>query len=115
MDFHDFNSFSEYKISVIIDTPCYYQEIIDHGIRIAKKFNINYKYIECRVEEYSIIKNRIYSRDRLISQIDSTSLERFNQAVDKSIKPEDSNYLIIDTSSKNSYDMNSIEEYLIGD
>lgn len=99
-------------ISVIIDTPCYYEEGLNNGIRISKKFGAKYKYIECRVEDYSITEDRIYSRDRLVSQIEDTSIERFKNAFDKSVKPQNGNYIVIDTSSESSYDMNLIEEYL---
>jgi predicted kinase len=101
------------QISVIIDTPCYYKDSLNNGICISKKYGASYKYIECRVEEYSIIENRIYSRDRLVSQIESTSMERFNNALDKSIKPLDGNFLTINTCTEYSYDINLIEEYLI--
>lgn len=100
------------QISVIIDTPCYYIGIINNGIRISKKQGASYKYIECRVEDYSIIKNRIYTRDRLESQISNTSTERFNNTLDKSVKPRYGNFLTIDTSAEDSFDINLIEEYL---
>ena len=38
--------------SVIIDTPCYYETGLNNGIGIAKKYGVDYKYIECRVEDY---------------------------------------------------------------
>lgn len=100
-------------MSVIIDTPCYYKETINNGIRISKKHGADYKYIECRVEDYSIIENRIYTRHRLASQIEDTSRERFMKVLDKSVKPKDGNFLIIDTSTEDSYDINLIDEYLI--
>lgn len=100
------------EISVIVDTPCFYEDTLNNGISISKKYGASYKYMECRVEEYSIIENRIYTRDRLISQIENTSMERFNNALDKSIRPMNGNLLIVDTSSENSYDINLIDEYL---
>lgn len=102
----------EMGISVIIDTPCYYEDIIHNGVRMSNKYGASYKYIECRVKDYSIVEDRIYTRDRLISQIDSTSIERYNNALNKSVKPSDGNYLTIDTSSEDSYDINLIVEYL---
>lgn len=102
------------QISVIIDTPCYYEESLNNGIYISNKYGASYKYIECRVEDYSIIENRINSRDRLVSQIENTSIERFNNALNKSVKPIDGNFLIVNTSEEDSYDINLIEKYLIG-
>ena len=101
------------QISVIIDTPCYYNELLNNGVCISEKYGASYKYIECRVEEYSIIENRIYSRDRLTSQIENTSIERFNNALDKSVKPSDGKLLTINTITEDSYEINLIEEYLI--
>lgn len=99
--------------SVIIDTPCYYEEIVNNGTRISKKYGAKYKYIECRVEDYYIIKGRINTRDRLISQIDDTlSIERVNKALDKSIKPRDGKYITIDTRSEDSYNLDFIVDYL---
>ncbi|MTI70560.1 MAG: ATP-binding protein [Firmicutes bacterium] len=100
------------KKSVIIDTPCYYEDSLKNGIRIAENSGANYRYIECRVEDYSIIEDRIYSRDRLVSQIEDTTIKRFKNALDKSVKPKNGNYIVIDTSSESSYDMKVIEEYL---
>lgn len=102
----------EINKSVIIDTPCYYEESLNNGIKIANKYGAEYKYIECKVDDYSIIEDRIMSRNRLISQIGDTTEERFNNAKDKSKKPQDGNYLIIDTSSENSFDMELIKRYL---
>lgn len=99
-------------LSVIIDTPCYYEDSLNNGRRIAEKFGARYKYIECRVEDYSIIEKRIYTRERLASQIKDTSLERYLNFIDKSVKPSDGNFLVVDTSSEHSYDMELIEEYL---
>jgi len=42
-----------------------------------------------------------------------TSMERFNNALDKSIKPLDGNFLTINACTEDSYDINLIEEYLI--
>ncbi|GLC31209.1 AAA family ATPase [Clostridium omnivorum] len=100
------------QISVVIDTPCFYEDTLNNGISISKKYGASYKYIECRVEDYSIIENRIYTRDRLISQIGDTSMERFNNALDKSVRPMNGKFLIIDTSAEDSYDISLIDEYL---
>lgn len=102
------------QLSVIIDTPCYYKESLDNGIRVSKKYGASYKYIECKVEDYSIIENRIYSRERLPSQwsVKNISLERFKNALNKSEKPGNGDFLTMETSAEDSYDFNLIEEYL---
>ena len=99
-------------ISVIIDTPCYYEETLNHGIEIANIYGAKYKYIECKVDDYSIIEDRIRNRNRLISQIEYTTKERFNNASDKSKRPNNGNYLIINTNLEHDYNMKLIRKYL---
>ncbi|MBU5439193.1 ATP-binding protein [Tissierella sp. MSJ-40] len=100
------------NISVIIDTPCYYEESLNNGIKIAKMYGAAYKYIECKVEDYSIIKERISSRNGLVSQIKNTTEENFNNSKDKSKKLSDGNYLVIDTTLDMNYNMEIIRRYL---
>jgi hypothetical protein len=102
----------ERQISVIIDTPCGCKQSISNGIRLSKKHGADYKYIECRVEDYSIIEDRIYEGGRLLCEIESISREGFYSALAKPVKPEDGNYITVDTSAEHSYDMDLIEEYL---
>jgi predicted kinase len=99
------------RISVIIDTPCYYEGTLKNGMRIADKYKANYKYIECKVDEFTIIENRLKTRERLISQIKTTTIERFTNALGMSVKP-DGNFLNVNTSSNGSYDMKEIQKYL---
>ncbi|WP_026478216.1 AAA family ATPase [Alkaliphilus transvaalensis] len=100
------------KRSVIIDTPCYYHEILNYGIEKANEFGVDYKYIECRVEDYSIIEERLKSRESLVTQIKSTSKENFEYSKDKSKKPQDGNYIVVDTSLDNDANMELIIRYL---
>ena len=101
------------ELSVIIDTPCFYEGILKNGISIADKCGVDYKYIECRVEDYSIIKNRIQTRDRVVSQIENVTEEKFNSVLNTTIKPVDKEILVLDTSTESSYDMKLIYEYLM--
>jgi hypothetical protein len=84
--------------SVIIDTPCYYEETLENGIKIADQYNAEYKYIECRVEDFNEVSNRLKSRERSISQIESAEKDRFLGAIDRSKKPNDKSYLTVDSS-----------------
>lgn len=104
--------FLDMDISVIIDTPCYYEESLNNGIQIANMYCAVYKYIECKVDDYSIIKERISNRKRLVTQIANTTEESFKNSKDKSKKPSDRNYLVIDTTLDNDYNMEIIRRYL---
>lgn len=81
-------------------------------MRIADKYKANYKYIECKVDEFTTIETRLKTRDQLISQIKTTTLKRFTNALGMSVKPDNGNYKDINTSSIDSYDMKEIQEYL---
>ncbi|MBU3128661.1 AAA family ATPase [Clostridium tagluense] len=84
--------------NVIIDTPCYYNDSLDNGISIAHEYNADYKYIECRVEDFEIVNNRLTSRERSISQIESAEKSRFLGAIDKSKRPTKTDFLVVDSS-----------------
>jgi predicted kinase len=84
--------------SVIIDTPCYYDDSLNNGINIAVEYDAEYKYIECRVENFEVVNNRLKSRKRSISQIPSTEKESFSVAMDKSKRPTKTDYLVVDSS-----------------
>lgn len=84
--------------SVIIDTPCYYDDSLNNGINIANEYKAKYKYIECRVEDFDTVNNRLKSRERSVSQIQATEKERFLEALEKSKRPTTTDYLIVDSS-----------------
>lgn len=98
--------------SVIIDTPCYYKDTVDYGIKVARDNKADYKYIECIVNDYSIVENRLQTRTKLETQILSTTKERYYKVYDKSVKPEERDVLKIDTTSFDHFDINEILSYL---
>ena len=84
---------------VILDSPCLYSEMIDRGTKLTEKHRIQYKYVECTLNDFIAINNRLKNRERMISQIDHiASEESFLHWVDSSKKPAKSTYLTIDTS-----------------
>lgn len=99
-------------LNVIIDTPCYYQDIINNGQEICLKNNSKYKYIECIVGEYQIIDERLKTRKRLQTQIESVSEEKYYSSYDKSAKPINVEYLTIDTSEHDKINLDKIIEYI---
>lgn len=84
--------------SVIIDTPCFYADLVENGINIANEYKAEYKYIECRVEDFDVVNNRLKSRERSVSQIQSTEKESFLEALKKSKRPTKTEHLIVDSS-----------------
>jgi predicted kinase len=95
-------SLSKYYLNinknVIIDTPCFYEGTLENGIEIAKTFGAEYKYVECRLEDFDEVGNRLKTRESSVSQIKSAERERFLVAIDKSKKPINYECLTIDTS-----------------
>lgn len=85
--------------SVILDSPCFYEEMLEKGQSLSKKHQANYKYIECYLEDFIEINRRLKTRQRMISQIPSIeSEEMFQQSIQNSKRPQDAEFLKVDTS-----------------
>ncbi len=86
--------------SVIFDSPCLYDEMVEKGTLLAEKYSIPYKYIECVVNDFTLINQRLRERNRMPSQIKEVkSEEAFRKTVLNSKKPDGLTCLQIDTSS----------------
>ncbi|MCG7344679.1 ATP-binding protein [Sporosarcina sp. ACRSL] len=85
--------------SVVFDSPCLYEEMVDRGTSLAKKYNAAYKYVECYLNDFHAINDRLKSRDRMISQISEVrSEEAFTYSIENSKKPTDYPCLVVDTA-----------------
>lgn len=96
-------SLIEYYLShnhnVIFDCPCLYEEMVQKGTSLAAKYNVKYKYIECYLDDFEEINNRLRSRERKISQINEVkSIDDFRYTIENSKKPENHKCLTVDTS-----------------
>ncbi|KAH8586270.1 hypothetical protein B0O99DRAFT_528971 [Bisporella sp. PMI_857] len=96
--------------SVIIDSVCNYDEVIENGSALAKKYGYEYRYVECRVDDIELLDGRLRSREPLRSQ--RTGVDRpppdaagEGQVVDQAAlfkkwmnprRPAD-NYVVVDT------------------
>lgn len=99
-------------ISVIIDTPCYYKNTVNNGLELCSKHNSVYKYIECKVDSYEEIERRIKTRKRLATQISETTRERYNNSLDKSVKPVSTDVLVVNSTTDKHYNMDIILNYI---
>ena len=99
-------------ISVIIDTSCYLEETLKKGLKLCKRYNCQYKYIECRVDDYEHIERRVRGRKALASQLREPTIEKYENLLGKSIKPEDLDTIIVNTTSEEDYIMEDILAYL---
>lgn len=101
--------------AVIFDSPCLYEEMVEKGTFLAKKYNVKYKYIECFLDDSRVINFRLKNRERMPSQIKEIhSEEAFQFTVNNSKKPKGYNCLVVDTreplESYLQYVMKYIEE-----
>lgn len=55
--------------SVIFDSPCFYQELLQRGQKLAQEANVSYRYIECVLADLTELDRRLRTRLHLPSQI----------------------------------------------
>jgi predicted kinase len=84
--------------SVIFDSPCFYNEMIEKGTKLAEKYKASYKYVECILNDFDQTNERLRNRNRMISQIKETNLEMFNYGLHNSKKPSNHKCLEVNTS-----------------
>ncbi|MEK3977965.1 AAA family ATPase [Psychrobacillus sp. FSL K6-2836] len=83
---------------VIFDSPCLYQEMIDKGTYLSKKYNVKYKYVECYLSDIHEINFRLKNRERMISQIKEIKSEiAFKSTIENSKKPLGYKCITVDT------------------
>jgi predicted kinase len=61
-------SFLDQGFSVVIDSPCQYEEIIATGRQIADERGVAYRYVECRTDDLTVIDHRLRARNPMRSQ-----------------------------------------------
>ena len=54
--------------SVIIDSTCNFQEVLDQGAAYARQYGYTYWYVECKVEDIDLLDERLRTRDSMTSQ-----------------------------------------------
>ena len=98
------------RLSVIIDSPCLYDELLEFGQRIALVHGVEYRYIECVLADADVVGQRLRERVAKPSQIRSLDGEiehsglRYNardlfEIWRVSMKRPASGHLIVDTST----------------
>ncbi|XXM73093.1 AAA family ATPase [Lysinibacillus sphaericus] len=99
--------------NVIFDSPCLYEEVILRGTDLTKKYRASYKYVECYLDDFNEINQRLKNRERKISQIKEVkSFEGFKKTLEHSKKPDGHRYLVVDTSKDLKTYINKVMEYL---
>lgn len=98
--------------SVIFDAPCLYEEMIEIGKQLCLKYQIKYKYVECYIDNYELIQERLITRERKISQIQNTTYEAFRNGIQQSKKSEKYEYLIVESSHPIETYLSRVIEYI---
>jgi predicted kinase len=55
-------------LSVIIDSTCNFQEVLDRGSELAERLGYTYWYVECKVEDIDLLDQRLGTRNPMTSQ-----------------------------------------------
>ena len=102
--------------NVILDSPCLYDEMIDKGTKLAAKYNASYKYIECYLEDFTEVNQRLKNRERLPSQITEFQSEpAFYKTLESSKKPLNHRCIVVNTAMVLESYMEDVMRYLITD
>jgi predicted kinase len=100
--------------SVIIDSTCNYDETLDQGMALAEKFGVEYKYVECRVDDVDVLDRRLKGRVPMRSQrtdvcspprdlnaagSEADEREKFKRWIDHPCRPESGAIFVNSTKS----------------
>ena len=55
--------------AVILDSPCFYKELLERGQQLAEAAEVPYIYLECRLNDMAALDQRLRGRPRLPSQV----------------------------------------------
>ncbi len=98
--------------SVILDSPCLYDDILEKGQVLANKYFASYKFIECYLDDFDEVNRRLQSRNRYISQIEKCvspeSLQRTNEQCKKPLH----SYLTVRTAAPMETYLVKVMEYI---
>jgi predicted kinase len=98
--------------NIIIDSPCNYDRIVEQGTSIARKYDYDYLYVECKVDNIDTLDQRIGQRVPLRSQRrgvnrpppdstndfkDDNNLALFKRWMERPIRP-DSGLIVVDST-----------------
>ncbi|GAB3951292.1 ATP-binding protein [Kribbella albertanoniae] len=72
-------------LGVIIDSPCFYDELLTAGQQLAAKHGVAYRYIECVTEDIGLLDQRLRSRPALRSQRRSVDAPPVDLAADREL------------------------------
>jgi len=86
--------------SVILDSPCLYEVIVEKGTALAEKHGVKYKYVECVLNDIHALNDRLKNRERMITQIGPVDIpeESWQEVINRAKKPAHLECMKVDTS-----------------
>lgn len=100
--------------SVIFDSPCLYAEMLGKGMRLAEKYNAKYKYVECYLNDFQEINERLKKRKRKISQLQEILSEQvFSVAIDSSERPLNMEHVVVNSGKALEVYFDEVVEYVL--
>jgi predicted kinase len=76
--------------SVVVDSVCNYDEVLERGTALARKYGYVYRYVECRVEDLDLLNRRLRARISLRSQRTGVNKPPLDSASNATETDEDS-------------------------
>lgn len=100
--------------SVILDSPCLYEEMVNKGTKLAEKYNVKYKYIECYLDDFNEINKRLKNREKMVSQIaEVKSFATFQSTLLNSKKPANTNCIVVKTDQSLESYIEEVMDYIV--
>jgi predicted kinase len=111
--------------SVIIDSPCLYRSLLEYGISTARKNGAEYRYIECKLDNLTLLNQSLLDRGSKPSQIETLEgtishkgkHPRDGKAVVEewasNMKRPESNFLVLDTAFQIEECMQKVVSYIL--
>ena len=102
--------------NVILDSPCLYEGIITKGTALAKKYQADYKYIDCNLNDFKLTNSRLNERQAMVSQIKEVRVEtNYLHTLKHTKYPEDYRSITVDTKQPIDAYMDAVMAYLEAD
>ncbi|MEO4055049.1 AAA family ATPase [Solibacillus sp. CAU 1738] len=99
--------------SVILDSPCLYDEMIEKGLKLSIKYNVKYKYVECYFDDFKEINLRLKTRERMVSQIEEIKSEiAFKHTIHNAKKPSNYKCITVNTGQPLEYYFQEVVDYI---
>ncbi|KAI8662467.1 hypothetical protein NCS56_01050700 [Fusarium sp. Ph1] len=120
--------FMKQGLSVIVDSTCNFQEVLDRGSAIAEHQGFTYWCVECKVEDIDLLDERLRTRDPMKSQrtavncppaaassarVGEDSRALFRKWIESPCRPE-SNFIVLDSTSSLEANLDLVLKQIVG-